>query len=47
MGSYTSIPVGALQEDIENLAQPLYASPQAFKVSFDTKRKPYSVEILL
>ncbi|XP_013098285.1 spermine oxidase [Stomoxys calcitrans] len=30
-GSYTSIPVGALQEDIENLAQPLYTSPQAFK----------------
>lgn len=32
MGSYTSIPLGALQEDIENLAQPLYASPQALKV---------------
>ncbi|XP_061389698.1 peroxisomal N(1)-acetyl-spermine/spermidine oxidase-like [Musca vetustissima] len=31
MGSYTSIPVGALQEDIENLAQPLYATPHAFK----------------
>ncbi|KAI9581178.1 peroxisomal N(1)-acetyl-spermine/spermidine oxidase [Glossina fuscipes] len=30
-GSYTSIPVGALQEDIENLAQPLYASSQALK----------------
>lgn len=26
-GSYTAIAVGASQEDIENLAQPLYASP--------------------
>lgn len=33
MGSYTSIPVGALQEDIENLAQPLYADHQSLKVS--------------
>jgi len=32
-GAYTSIPVGATQEDIENLAQPLYATPQAMKVS--------------
>ncbi|XP_065370300.1 peroxisomal N(1)-acetyl-spermine/spermidine oxidase [Calliphora vicina] len=31
MGSYTSIPLGALQEDIENMAQPLYASPHALK----------------
>lgn len=30
-GAYTSIPVGATQEDIENLAQPLYATPQAMK----------------
>ncbi|TDG46653.1 hypothetical protein AWZ03_006965 [Drosophila navojoa] len=30
-GAYTSIPVGATQEDIENLAQPLYANPQATK----------------
>ncbi|XP_037943146.1 peroxisomal N(1)-acetyl-spermine/spermidine oxidase-like, partial [Teleopsis dalmanni] len=30
-GSYTSIPVGATQEDIDNLAQPLYASPHATK----------------
>ncbi|EDW59713.2 peroxisomal N(1)-acetyl-spermine/spermidine oxidase [Drosophila virilis] len=30
-GAYTSIPVGATQEDIENLAQPLYATPQATK----------------
>lgn len=30
-GAYTSIPVGATQEDIENLAQPLYATPQAVK----------------
>ncbi|XP_068154034.1 peroxisomal N(1)-acetyl-spermine/spermidine oxidase [Drosophila tropicalis] len=30
-GAYTSIPVGATQEDIENLAQPLYATPHAMK----------------
>ncbi|KAH8307781.1 hypothetical protein KR044_013350 [Drosophila immigrans] len=30
-GAYTSIPVGATQEDIENLAQPLYATPHAIK----------------
>ncbi|XP_030377000.1 peroxisomal N(1)-acetyl-spermine/spermidine oxidase [Scaptodrosophila lebanonensis] len=30
-GAYTSIPVGATQEDIENLAAPLYATPQAIK----------------
>ncbi|EDV94809.1 peroxisomal N(1)-acetyl-spermine/spermidine oxidase [Drosophila grimshawi] len=30
-GAYTSIPVGATQEDIENLAQPLYATPHATK----------------
>lgn len=30
-GSYTSIPLGASQEDIENLAQPLYANPHQMK----------------
>ncbi|ALC45643.1 CG8032 [Drosophila busckii] len=30
-GAYTSIPVGSTQEDIENLAQPLYATPHALK----------------
>ncbi|XP_014090109.2 peroxisomal N(1)-acetyl-spermine/spermidine oxidase [Bactrocera oleae] len=30
-GSYTSIPIGATQEDIELLAQPLYVNPQAQK----------------
>ncbi|XP_055377653.1 peroxisomal N(1)-acetyl-spermine/spermidine oxidase [Condylostylus longicornis] len=33
VGSYTSIPVGATQEDIENLAQPLYSSPLQSKPS--------------
>jgi spermine oxidase len=33
-GSYTSIAVGASQEDIENIAQPLYSNPHQSKVSF-------------
>lgn len=32
-GSYTSIGVGASQEDIENLAQPLYSNPHQSKPS--------------
>lgn len=32
-GSYTSIAVGASQEDIENIAQPLYSNPHQSKVS--------------
>lgn len=32
-GSYTSIGVGATQEDIENLAQPLYSNPHQSKPS--------------
>jgi len=32
-GSYTSIGVGASQEDIENIAQPLYSHPHQKKVS--------------
>ena len=31
-GSYTSIAVGASQEDIENIAQPLYSNPHQSKV---------------
>ena len=31
-GSYTSIAVGASQEDIENIALPLYSNPQQSKV---------------
>lgn len=30
-GSYTSIPLGATQEDIENIAQPLYSNAQQIK----------------
>lgn len=33
MGSYTSMAVGATQDDIENLAQPLYASPHQARPS--------------
>jgi hypothetical protein len=32
-GSYTSIAVGASQEDIENIVQPLYANPHQSKVN--------------
>lgn len=32
-GSYTSIAVGASQEDIENIAQPLYSNPHQSKVN--------------
>lgn len=31
-GSYTSIAVGASQEDIENISQPLYSNPHQSKV---------------
>ena len=31
-GSYTSIGIGASQEDIENIAQPLYSNPHQSKV---------------
>ena len=33
-GSYTSIGIGASQEDIENIAQPLYSNPHQSKVEF-------------
>ncbi|XP_058448730.1 spermine oxidase-like [Malaya genurostris] len=33
-GSYTAIAVGASQDDIENIAQPLYTSPHQAKVSW-------------
>ena len=33
-GSYTSIAVGASQEDIENISQPLYSNPHQSKVTF-------------
>lgn len=36
-GSYTSIAVGASQEDIENISQPLYSNPHQSKVSFSLK----------
>lgn len=46
-GSYTSIPVGATQEDIENIAQPLYSSPQHFKVSFFLVSYLFLVQVFL
>lgn len=38
-GSYTSIPLGATQEDIENIAQPLYSNAQQIKVSVNYCQK--------
>lgn len=37
-GSYTSIAVGASQEDIENISQPLYSNPHQSKVKNSNKK---------